>query len=134
MMSPLVLESSFVNEELLAVLSAEALHDEAPAGVSPHGSNVGLVNTGAVANLQASEHRSVSEGHEKDSRAVLSDNMEEEEEVSGFDSDDGRGRPESDKARPMGEDAELQVSSTCASRPSPGQEGARGADLAAPKE
>ncbi|KAG2330105.1 hypothetical protein Bca52824_001285 [Brassica carinata] len=76
-------------EELLTVLSAEALHDEAPAGVCPHGSNVRLVDTGAVADLQASEHRSVFEGHEKDSTAVLSDNMEEEE-VSDFGSDDGR--------------------------------------------
>ncbi|KAL0713244.1 hypothetical protein Bca4012_020222 [Brassica carinata] len=110
-----------------------ALRDEAPAGVSTHGSNVGLVDTGAVADLQASEHRSVSEGHKKDSTAVLSDNMEEDE-VSDFDSDDGRGRPESDKTRPMGEDTKLQISSTGASRPSPGQEEARGADLAAPKE
>ncbi|KAL0741615.1 hypothetical protein Bca4012_083128 [Brassica carinata] len=127
--------SSMHAEDIERKLKASrALRDEAPAGVSPHGSSVGLINTGAVANLQASEHRSVSEGHEKDSTAVLSDNIEEEEEVLDFDSDDGRGRPESDKARPMGEDAELQVSSTGASRPSPGQDGARGADLAAPKE
>ncbi|KAL0743016.1 hypothetical protein Bca4012_084529 [Brassica carinata] len=130
----------------------DILSNETPVGVDPHGSNVGLIGVEAVAGLQTSEHaqegrsggsvgapsvglgKGASEGNGKDSTAVISDNMEEEEEISGFDSGDEKGLLESDKARPMGEYAELQVSTTGASRPSPGQEGAQGADPAVPKE
>ncbi|KAG2329772.1 hypothetical protein Bca52824_000952 [Brassica carinata] len=107
-MSPLVLESSFMNEELLAALSAKALRSKTPVGVNPQSSNVGLIGIEAAAGLQTSEHalegrsagsvgapsvglgKGVSEGNGKDSTAVVSDNMEEEEEISGFDSGDGK--------------------------------------------
>ncbi|KAL0802696.1 hypothetical protein Bca101_057872 [Brassica carinata] len=121
-----VLEASLGKaEELLASLSAEALLSETPVGVNPHGSNVGLIGVEAVAGLQTSEHalegrscgsvgvplvglgKGVSEGNGKDSTTVVSNNMEEEEEISGFNSGDGKGLLESDNARPMGEDAEL---------------------------
>ncbi|KAL0796383.1 hypothetical protein Bca101_067760 [Brassica carinata] len=135
---------------LLATLSAEILYDGAPASVNPHGSNVGLIDVQTVASLQSSEHslggrsggsvgnpsvgQGVSEGSGKGSIAVASDSVEEEEEISGFDSDDGRDHLESDKARPTSEDVELQVSTTGASHPSPGQEGTKDADPAVPKE
>ncbi|KAL0702556.1 hypothetical protein Bca4012_058678 [Brassica carinata] len=84
-----------------------------------------LIGVEAVAGLQTSEHalegrscgsvgvplvglgKGVSEGNGKDSTTVVSNNMEEEEEISGFNSGDGKGLLESDNARPMGEDAEL---------------------------
>ncbi|KAL0802468.1 hypothetical protein Bca101_057644 [Brassica carinata] len=135
-----VLEDSLGKaEELLATLSAEALRSETPVDVNLHGSNVGLIGVEAVAGLQTSEHalerrsggsvgvpsvglgKGFSERNGKDSTAVVSDNMEEEEEISGFDSGDGKGLLDSDKAMAMGEDVELQVSTTGASHPSPGQ-------------
>ncbi|KAL0886273.1 hypothetical protein Bca101_010256 [Brassica carinata] len=75
---------------------------------------------GSVGNPSVGQGKGVAERSGKGSTVVVSDSMEEEEEISGFDSDDGRDPLQSDKARPTSEDVELQVSTTGASHPSLG--------------
>ncbi|KAG2311381.1 hypothetical protein Bca52824_022938 [Brassica carinata] len=114
------------------------LHREIPmsGGPSLHSSehSLGGRSGGTVGNRSVGQD--VAEESGKGSISVASDSMEEEEEeeVSGFNSDDGRDPLESDKARPTSEDVELQVSTIGVSHPSPEQKGTKDADPAAPTE